>query len=348
MKTTFVSTVAVSTTLRQSILRTQGDLSTAQKEATTGRFADVGLALGGRAGRTVSLRQEHTRLNAIIDSNALAGSRLDATQLALGQIRDSANDFLGTLLAVRDSATSAQVLQQEGATGLKGLIATLNSSTGGQHLFAGINADAQPMTDYFATPAPANKQAVDNAFATAFGIPQSGPGLSAITATDMQTFLDGAFKGLFEGPQWSDWSSASSEDMQSRITSTETAVTSVNANEQAMRKLAMAYTMVADLGLDGLNQDTRRVVVDTATRLVAEGTNAVVTLQGKVGGVQARIKQVNDRMSAQLDILSRQVTGLENVDPYEAAGRVNTLMTQLETGYALTGRIQRLSILDYI
>lgn len=349
MKTTLVSTLAVSASLRQSILKTQGELVNAQKEVATGRFADVGRTLGIRTGQAVSLRQEHARLNTIIDSNALVRSQLDATQLALDGVRAPANDFLGSLVALRDSPMTAEVLQQQAATGLKGLIGTLNTAMGGRHLFGGINADTPPLTDYFATPAAANKQAVNSAFAAAFGIAQTDPGVAAISAADMQTFLDGDFKALFEDPQWStNWSAASSEDMQSRITSTEVVKTSVNANEQAMRKLAMAYTMVAELGIDGLNETARRAVTETATRLVAEGIHEVTTLQGRIGSAQARVAQVNERMSMQLDILSGQVTELENVDPFEAASRVNTLMTQLETGYALTARIQRLSILNYL
>ena len=113
MKTTLVSTLAVSTSLRQSILRTQSELGIAQKEVATGRHADVGLTLGGRTGQTVSLRQEHARLNTIIDGNALAGSRLDATQAALDDIRGMADRFLAGLVAVRESATGAQVMQQD-------------------------------------------------------------------------------------------------------------------------------------------------------------------------------------------------------------------------------------------
>ena len=110
----------------------------------------------------------------------------------------------------------------------------------------------------------------------------------------------------------------------------------------------MAYTMVADLGAGKLNDETFRVVAETATRLISEGIHEVTQLQGRVGSAQARIAQVNERMSVQTDLISKDIGALENVDPYEAASRVTTLMTQLETGYALTARLQRLSILDYL
>jgi flagellar hook-associated protein 3 FlgL len=349
MKTTFVSTAAMAGVQRQAILKAQGELAATQKEITTGRLADVGLALGSQTRQAVSLRGEHARLETIVTTNKLAGSRLETSQLTLDHLRETADAFRGALVAVGEGKTSAQTLQQAAVEGLKGLIGSLNGSAGGQYLFGGINSETKPLADYFAAPAAASKQAVDDAFASAFGVAQGDPGAGAITAADMQNFLDGPFKAMFDEPQWSaTWSQASPENIQSRISATEVVDTSVSANEQAARKLAMAYTMVADLGAGQLNDETFRVVTETATRLISEGIDEVTQLQGRVGAAQGRIAQVNERMSMQIDLLAKDIGGLENVDPYEAATRVTTLMTQLETGYALTARIQRLSILNYL
>ena len=348
MKTVPVSSLAVSMAVRQSIMRTQLDLVSAQKEAATGRLSDPGLTLGTRTGQTVSLRQEHARLSTLIDGNGLAGARLEATQVALGGIREAADEFLGALISAPDGPTGAQTLRQLATEGLKGLIAGLNATLGGQHLFGGINADKPPMADYFSVPASAGKQAVDGAFLASFGTAQADPGAAAITAADMQTFLDGPFAAVFEDPQWSDWSAASSQTLQSRISATAIAETSVSANEPGLRKLAMAYAMIADLGAENLNEGAFGAVTETATRLVSEGVSEITAAQGRVGAVQARIEQVTERMSLQIDILSREVSGLEGVDPYEAATRVTDLMTRLETGYALTARIQRLSLLNFL
>lgn len=349
MKTTSVSTLAISSAIRQSILKSQSELVSAQKEVASGRWADVGRTLGSKAGQTVSLRQEHARLNTIIDTNGLTASRLDSTQAALNGIRETAEGFLGSLISAREGDTGPQVIQPQGKKNLEGLIATLNATVSGRYLFAGINSDSAPIADYFAQPAAANKQAVDNAFTTAFGMTQGDSAVETISAADMQNFLDGDFIALFEEPQWSaSWSSASSQNMRSRISSSEVIDTSVNANEPAMKKLAMAYTMVADLGTDKLNGNAFRVVVDTAARLVAEAVQNVTMSQARVGAAQNRVAQASERMSLQIDILSKRITGLENVDPYEATSRITTLMTQVETAYALTARIQRLGLMKYL
>ena len=52
---------------------------------------------------------------------------------------------------------------------LTALIDQMNTNAGGAFIFAGINTDVKPLTDYYDSPAPASKLAVDNAFVTEFG-----------------------------------------------------------------------------------------------------------------------------------------------------------------------------------
>ena len=53
-------------------------------------------------------------------------------------------------------------------------------------------------------------------------------------------------------------------------------------------------------------------------------------------------------MSIQIDIMTNHIGVLEGVDPYEASTRVSALLTQVETAYAMTARIQKLSLLKYL
>jgi flagellar hook-associated protein 3 FlgL len=47
-------------------------------------------------------------------------------------------------------------------------------------------------------------------------------------------------------------------------------------------------------------------------------------------------------------VMELHIQKLEGADPYEASTRVSTLMTQIETSYALTARIQQLSLAKYL
>ena len=349
MKTNYISTSAISAATRQSIFKTQEKLAAAQKEVTTGRFADVGATLGYKTGQTISLRQDHARLKTIIDTNSVVSTRLSASQAALKSISDDAQLFVGQLIGARNTASGPTVVQNQAKTSLVSFTNTLNTALDGAHLFAGINADVKPLTDYYSSPTSANRQAVADAFFTNFGTDATDPAISAISAADMQTFLDGDFAALFDDPAWgTDWSAAADQNVKSRISTSELIETSANTNTPAIRKFAKALAMVADLGAQNLNRGAFEVVVDNAIRLAGEAVQDLANEQARLGTAQERIKSANDRMSIQVDIMATQINVLESVDPFEASTRVAALMTQVETAYAMTARIQNLSLLKYL
>jgi flagellar hook-associated protein 3 FlgL len=348
MTTGFLSTASISAATRLSVLETQTKLAAAQKEVTTGRLADVGASLGYKTGESLSLRQDYARLQTIIDSNSVVSTRLTTTQTALSSLTSDAQLFVSQLLAARNTDSGPKVLQQQAQAVLNSFTALTNTAIDGAYVFAGINADVKPITDY-QDPAAPNRQAVANAFAASFGTTQSDTANDSITAADMQTFLDGPFSALFDDPAWNtDWSSASDQNVKSRISPTELIETSTNANSVGIRKLAQAYTMVADLGVQNLNQAAYQTVVDQAVRLAGEAVQDLAQEQSRLGTAQERMKTANDRMTIQTDIMTKHINLLEAVDPYEASTRVAQLMNQVETAYAMTSRIQGLSLLKYL
>ncbi|KWT67427.1 flagellar hook-associated family protein [Hyphomicrobium sulfonivorans] len=349
MKTTFISTNSMSAATRQALAKVQQQLADAHLEMTTSRYADVGKTLGYKAGDTISLRQEFARLNTIIDTNSTVTSRLKSSQSVLQNLVDTGRDFVGQLLGSRVGGASALNVKAEAQSRLDGFIDAMNMAFGDGYLFAGVNSDVKPMADYFSTPASASKQSVANAFFAEFGIYQDDPAAANISAADMQTFLDTTFSDLFADPAWtSDWSSASSQNARSRISSSELLETSTNANESAFRKFAQAYTMIADLGVENLGQPAFEAIIDKATQLVNEAIQEVGDLQARLGISEQRVGDASERMKLQVDILTRQVKTLEEVDPNEAAVRINQMLTQMEISYALTSRIMGLSLLKYI
>jgi flagellar hook-associated protein 3 FlgL len=349
MKTTFISTSAISAATRSSLMKVQQELAEAQKEMTSGRLADVGKTLGFRTGQTISLRQEHSRLTTIIETNTTVSTRLKVTQSTLQNLVNNAQSFLGQLNGSRIGGANALGVQTDAQSRLEAFLDTMNVAFGDGYLFAGVNSDVMPLTEYFGTPTPASRQGVANAFLADFGMSQSNPAVQNISAANMQTFLDTTFADLFNDPSWStDWSSASTQNMRSRISTNELIETSTNAGETAFRKLAEAYTMVADLGAANLSQPAFEKLIDQATRVVGSAIKELGDLQSELGVTQQRVGDASERMSLQLDILTTQVNSFEAVDRNEAATRVTDLMTQIETSYALTARIMNLSILKYL
>jgi flagellar hook-associated protein 3 FlgL len=128
----------------------------------------------------------------------------------------------------------------------------------------------------------------------------------------MQTFLDTSFKTEFYPTAWKkNWSRASDTVMRSRISTTETINTSVSANEPAFRKLAMAYTMLSDLGTQNLNQATLQTVIDTATGIIGDAINDLAGVGAAIGTAQEQTTNASSRLKVQADIITQQVTAME-------------------------------------
>ncbi|MBX3573881.1 MAG: flagellar hook-associated family protein [Mesorhizobium sp.] len=348
MKTSYVSSTAISQALRYSMMKMQTDLVTAQKESTTLRVADVGLALGARTGETVSLARDVSRLNGIIDSNSLVSSRLSSTQTILSQLTDRAETLRSTLSAAVSGSSDHSVLQADGAAMLGLLTSTLNTSINGQFLFAGINTDVKPVAD-FSDPASPSKVAFDTAFQAYFGFAQTDAAAATITSTQMDDFLTNVVEPQFLGAGWNaNWSSATDEAIVSRITLNETTETSVSANISGIRKLAMVAAITSELMKGPLNAGAAAALSERALTLVNEGIAEVTAQQTMTGVAQQRVNNASERLETQVNLFEKTISDMEGVDPYEAATKVSALVSQIETAYALTSRIQQLSLLKFM
>ena len=110
----------------------------------------------------------------------------------------------------------------------------------------------------------------------------------------------------------------------------------------------MTTSIISDLLQAPLNENARNALIDQSRVLVGEAIADVQNVQAKVGLVQNRVVSANERLSMQVEIMTKNLDDMQGVDPYEAATRVNDLLTQIETSYALTSRIQQLSLLKYL
>jgi flagellar hook-associated protein 3 FlgL len=344
------STQSLTNALRRSVLDVQTQLSKAQSEVSTGRIADLGLGLGSAIQQDYSYGFHADDLAALTASNNVVTTRLSATDTALSSLASTAQNFLQTLVSAQSGAGSDPgAIRGYAETGLKSLISALDTSVDGVHIFGGVNTGVAPLADYFSTPSSTAKQAVDQAFFGAFGTTQGGAGAASITDQQMQTFLSGSFADIFSSSGWSsDWSSATDETASNRVSLSQTSETSVSANESALRKLAQAYTMVADLGVDSLSDPAYQQILETASATMSDAISGLTTLRAKVGVMQNGVSDANDALSAQRDMIATQIGSLENVDPFEASTWLNNLTTQLETSYTLTGKIQQLTLSKYI
>lgn len=349
LTSTYISTASLSSETKASIARIQQRLVDAQTELATGRHADVGLTLGAQTGVAVSLRQDIAQIQSIKDTNSIVLTRMQGSQAALNTLATTSQTFLNALTPAQSDNTISGTILQQAQAAMQSLQDQLNSSLDGQYLFAGINSDVKPLDDFFGNPPPASAQAVQAAFTAKFGMSPDDPNVSSISASDMQDFLNNEFADLFSDANWSaNWSGASDKPVNSRISRTETANTSVTANDNTFRQLTEAFTMVAGLGFQNLNNATQKVVMQQATQIVSNGIGGLTKVQSFLGVTQQRVSDANDQIDTQVNFLNKSIDGLESVDSAEVTTQISDLSTALEAAYAVTNRLSNLSIMDFL
>ncbi len=348
MMSSYISTLSWTSASLNAIPRLQTDIAKATTEVATGRLADVGLTLGVRTSHSVDLRTEKNSLQGLIDGNSLIDGMTTRTQSALSGMTTTSNSFLENLLSGQSTAGTAPQLETEARAALSSFNAALNSTDGTRYVFGGVNSSVAPMADYNSGP----EAAVNAAFAAKFGLnttdPQNDPKVADITADQMKDFLDNEFSNLFKDPSWSNtFSSASDETLTKQISPTERANVSVSANDQAMRKLNMAFTMVGYLGVQNMNSNALQVVMDTARTAVTEGVTGLTAAAASIGVTQTRVKAATTQMQGTVDVVDSRISTLEGVDTAEAKTRLDALTNQLSMSYSTTSTLMKLSILNY-
>ncbi|UIJ72892.1 flagellar hook-associated family protein [Aurantimonas sp. HBX-1] len=359
MSNFLVSSYSLSSAPRSAVFRIQDELRTAQKEVTTGRLADVGLGLGVRTNQTVSLRIERENNTRLRESNALIGQRFETMQTALESVVKTAEALVASLISngASDPGISASV--QQAKAGLQQFSGALNSASGARFLFSGASSD-EPAIAFTAVGGgtargyeqdSTAKKATADAFQTAFGFAQDDPAVAGISPADLEAFVAGGLDGLFQlsgTGEWANWSQADGTSVYNRISESETLDVSYPASDEAFRNIAKAYVMIADLGIEGMNGESRQLLTSRAIETLSQGLAQLTEIRAEIGGKQSRLETTEETLKSRNSVLTLSIASFEEVDPYEASTQVTTLMNLLETSYALTARISRLSILNYL
>jgi flagellar hook-associated protein 3 FlgL len=334
---------------QEAILRLQKELVIRQQELASGRKADTGLALGGEIRRSIQLEstihatESHRRLNGAVDA------RLKGIQIAYAGMARAAEDFVSTAVAARNSTGGRNVLREEAAGALSDLARAGNTSIGGFHVFGGQNADTPPLKDVTAPESASARAEIENSFEAHFGFPPDDPSASAITGVQLEAYLAGPFKAVFEGSSWrTHFSSASDETVRVELAPGTMGDASASANAGGIADLTRAYAALSVVGAAALNQDAFTALTDHALGVIASARMEVTAGQAQIGFAEERVTQANARLDDIERVATNAWNAIETADAYETSARIATLMTGLEASYAMTSRLQRLSLINHL
>jgi flagellar hook-associated protein 3 FlgL len=257
--------------------------------------------------------------------------------------------MLDTLGPARGVSVNRQMISAQAVASMTALVDGLATTFDGAVVFGGEQTALPPLDDYYADPPPPSRVAVRDAFLTRFGFGIDDPQAAGITPAQMDAFLDQAFLPLFSSPQWEDlWSNASTQAIVTRVSKNQVVPTSITANAQPFRDLAAAYTMMSDIGGAALNEGAYQRIVDRSLALSARAATGLAYQAAEIGTSEQLMKAATTRHETEIGLIDKRINEMESVDPFESASRAKALMDQLEVSYALTARIQNLSLVRFL
>jgi flagellar hook-associated protein 3 FlgL len=318
---------------RRQMTEVQAGVTRAANEVTTGLVADRGAHLKGDQTVAAALSRDLAMVAALSRNAAGLATAAGALQTALQGVDDLAGDMsLGLLspAADRDGPTTG-TLAVQARQAFEGAVGLLNTQAGGQTLLAGTATDGPATVDAgsllgLATAAAAGQQ-------TAADI------AAAIVAwfDDPAGFAAQGYRG---GPPRPPVPLAPGE----------TASLPQTAADPALRRTLAGLAIAAlsvDLAAGGPSQVASGLQRAAGQILIAGGNDRTAGMAA-LGVTEERIAIVAARLDAEQSAMARAQSDLLAADPYEAATRLSSSQTQLETIYAVTGRLARLTLVEFL
>lgn len=315
----------------------QTHLANLSEEMTTGTRADLAEAVSGDFRVLAGLDRSLATLKAYKTATDEAALVVQTVQSALETSQDLASDLAPSLLSAATGGsptlvdTTAGDAKQKFAT----VVSALNTRVADRYLLSGTATDLKPIS---------GADAILAALATATAGQTTASGVAAAVAAwfDAPTGGGGYLDTVYGG--------ASTALAPLQIGPGEEATLDLTAADPAIRDLLEGLALgalVADGILPG-DQTGRALLLKTSGEALIASGNDMAALRARIGTTEAQISDAATRNSAESSALDIARTGLIAADPYDTATALEAVQTQIETLYALTARLSRLSLTDYL
>lgn len=319
--------------LRRDAARLKAETAQLGTEVATGLKSDTAQAVAGDftvlAGIESSLARN--RGHALVASEA--GVLLSGIQAVLERIDTTAGD-LSTGLQQAASSGHAQMIGTIGASAaqqLDSVVSALNTRLGDRTLLAGTATGGPALIDA--------GDMLDALVATVAG---------ATTAEDVSARVADWFDdaGGFAATAWQ----GSNTTRLMPVGPGETLRIDITANDPSVRDTLKGLAMAAllDHGVLAGTPSARTELAQLAGLSLAESATARADLAARVGDTEARVDNARQRTTAETAALELARAGILGADPYETASRLEAAQSQLETLHAVTARLSRLSLVDFL
>lgn len=328
-----IGDLARSFTQRSQMTQLKAELERRSQEMTTGRTADIGHKLRGDLAPLSSLDATLARLEAFKSVTTEAALATQSMQSALAAVSDMSGRLGSTLLSVTGpgNPTSVDAVAKDALAQFRSAVAIFNTRVGDRSLFAGTETRSPAL-------APADA-ILDEVVAAA---------ASATTAQDVATAVDAWFAdpagyatlAYMGGPALDPLTLAQGEAVPLEATAADAGV------RETLKGLALAAML--DRGTLAGNAAQRAKLATAAGAVLLEAADARGALAARIGTAEERIANATTRNASEATALQIARLGIVSADPYEAATALTEAESQLDTLFAVTARLSRLSLANYL
>ena len=310
------------------------DMARVSEELATGRVSDVNTVTAGNFDFLNSIERDLGSLDGYRVVGVEAKQLADATQLELERVQNTAASLGSSLLSFANLPAGPQLLQ--GATEARGaldtIFAALNSDIAGRSIFSGVATDSDALastTDLLS--------ALESEIA----------GLTSVA--DIRT----AAEAWFSSPTGFDqiiYNGSTSDLAPFRLNETEDVSVGIRADNDAIKNIILDTALAALSDSSTLGYPTSlqaEIQNDVGANIIAT-QQEIIGLRGTVGSAEERIETLVARNLAEKTTLEFARTEYLEVDPFEAATRLEDLQFRLQSLYTITARMSDLSLVNFV
>lgn len=333
MPITSLGDLAQSIILRRSGAEAKAQIQRLSTELTTGLAHDRAAHLSGNLSPLAGIEASLARLQGFRNVTSDMGLTAGVMQTVLSTVEDSAGELSGRLLAAASSFSPDQVsaVAQEAVSRLDTVMNALNTRYGDRTVFAGV-APNQPAVV-------SSTELLDLL---------EGVVASATSAQDVETLVSDWFS---DPAGFAAQAYRGGRPLEGVLVAPgEQAQLDVTALSPEILETLSAMALPALLARGILTGQTagQADLAKRAGERLLEGATGRSQLAARLGTTEAQLDGAATRNAAETSALEIARADLIGVDSFETATRLEAAQTQLETLYAMTARMQRLNLVDYL
>ena len=320
--------------LQLSTNRLKTTMNTLTREVASGEVADLGQRVQGNTRGISDVETRLAQTRQLQRNGAEVASQLRGLQDILEGVRASTSGMGLNIVADAslEGGVSLQPRISEGGAGFDIVVQQLNGMSGGRFQLSGTATDQRPL--------PTADAMLDDL-------------IGVIGATTDPAAIEAAVTAWFDDPAGGFMTDAFGGNTQARSVpvseGVEVAITTTAA-DPAIRGLLKGLAMVALLDRGVLSGDKAAQVelLKAGGRAMMAADGGILTEMGRIGLQQEVVERGNVANASAIATFEIARTDIRGADAFETAAALTEVESQLEALYAVTARLSRLTLVDYL